>query len=194
MSQINNKEQSTKLQSNLSLILEEHHQLLNKLDYSQISEVTTFLSTAKRIFVCGAGRSGLAMRCAAMRLMHFGLNVFVVGETTTPAIKAGDLLIAASGSGTTKSIVQAAEKAVNAGAKVISFSTTSQSALANFSQLVVIIPAAQKQDHEKTLSAQYAGSLFEQSLLLITDAIFQTMWSETGVKAEELWERHANLE
>jgi 6-phospho-3-hexuloisomerase len=194
MSQINNQEQSNNIQFNLSLILEEHQQLFNKLDFSQISEVTKFLSNAERIFVCGAGRSGLAMRCAAMRLMHFGLNVFVVGETTTPAIKAGDLLIAASGSGTTKSIVQAAEKAVSVGARVISFSTTSNSPLADFSQLVVIIPAAQKQDHEKTLSAQYAGSLFEQSLLLLTDAIFQTMWTDTGVEAEELWERHANLE
>lgn len=32
---------------------------------------------AKRIFVAGAGRSGLAMRAFAMRLMHMGFTVYV---------------------------------------------------------------------------------------------------------------------
>ena len=39
-----------------------------------------------------------------MRLMHLGFNVYVVGETVTPAVETDDLLIVISGSGETKSI------------------------------------------------------------------------------------------
>jgi len=55
----------------------------------------------RRIFVVGAGRSGLVARAFAMRLMHLGFSVHVVGETTTPRMDPGDLLIVISGSGET---------------------------------------------------------------------------------------------
>lgn len=182
------------LKTNLNLILKENQLLAEKIDFDQIALVLPYINRAERIFMAAAGRSGLALRAAAMRLMHFGFTVFVMGETTTPAIRKGDLLITASGSGTTSTIVKAAEKAASAGAEVITFSTTSISPLASFANLVLLLPAAQKEDHAKTISAQYAGSLFEQSLLLLTDAIFQTLWAFDGTPAEELWTRHANLE
>ena len=53
----------------------------------------------KRIIVCGTGRSGLMLKSFAMRLMQIGYISYVVGETITPAIKEGDLLIVASASG-----------------------------------------------------------------------------------------------
>ena len=194
MNYSNNHNISAGLQVNLRLILEENLKLAESLDFDQIAVLIGHIYDAERIFLVGAGRSGLVLRAAAMRLMHFGLTVFVVGEITTPAIRKGDLLIAASGSGTTSTIVKAAQKAVSTGAQVVAFSTNTDSDLAKLSALVMIIPAAQKEDHGKTVSAQYSGSLFEQALLLLTDAVFQTMWTTDGVPAEELWKRHANLE
>lgn len=194
MNYSNNHNISAGLQANLRLILEENLKLAESLDFDQIAVLIGHIYDAERIFLVGAGRSGLVLRAAAMRLMHFGLTVFVVGEITTPAIRKGDLLIAASGSGTTSTIVKAAQKAVSTGAQVVAFSTNTDSDLAKLSALVMIIPAAQKEDHGKTVSAQYSGSLFEQALLLLTDAVFQTMWATDGTPAEELWKRHANLE
>jgi 6-phospho-3-hexuloisomerase len=194
MSSANINQQAASLKANLKLILEENQKLADHIDFNQLAAIIPYLHQADRLFIIGAGRTGLALKAAAMRLMHFGFTVFVAGETTTPAISKGDILIAGSGSGTTSTIVKAAEKAVASGAKVIAFSTTYDSALARLAALVLIIPAAQKQDHGKTISEQYAGSLFEQALLLLTDAIFQTMWAADGTPAEELWKRHANLE
>lgn len=194
MAKANNQDTAAGLKTNLNLILEENQKLADQINFDEAAFLIPHLQNAERLFLVGAGRSGLALRAAAMRLMHFGFTVFVVGETTTPAIRKGDLLLAASGSGTTSTIVKAAEKAVAAGAEVASFSTTTVSPLAKLSSLTIILPAAQKEDHGKTVSAQYAGSLFEQSLLLVTDAIFQTMWDADGTPAEELWKRHANLE
>jgi 6-phospho-3-hexuloisomerase len=178
----------------LQVIIQENQQLAEKLDLTAAGAIIPLIQQAERVFVVGAGRTGLALKAAAMRLMHLGLTVFVVGETTTPAIKAGDLLLAGSGSGTTSTIVKAAEKAAAAGAQVVAISTTTDSPLAVLATQVIVLPAAQKQDHGGTISQQYAGSLFEQSVLLLTDAIFQTLWALDGTPAEKLWKRHANLE
>ena len=186
--------QPSDVKHQLENILKENFNLASKMDYSQIPTLITEINKANRIFIIAAGRSGFSMRSTAMRLMHLGLQVFFVGDTTTPAITKGDLLIAASGSGTTSTIVRAAEKSVNAGATVVALSTNATSPLAALAKHVIIIPAAEKEDHGGNLSIQYAGSLFEQFLLLLLDAVFQSLWKIDGTPAEELWKRHANME
>jgi 6-phospho-3-hexuloisomerase len=152
------------------------------------------LRGARRVFVLGAGRSGLALRMTAMRLMHLGLDVHVVGEVTTPAIAAGDVLLAASGSGATAAVVRAAETAAASGAEVIAITTAPDSPLAALAGVTVVVPAAQKQDHAGLLSIQYSGALFEQTVVVLGDAIFHSLWKASGATADELWPRHANLE
>jgi 6-phospho-3-hexuloisomerase len=179
---------------NLFLMMNELNRTLGAVSQAETEEAQHLLFEASRIFVTGAGRSGLALRMAAMRLMHLGLKVHVAGEVTTPAIGAGDVLLVASGSGTTAGAVHAAEVARRAGAKILAITTAPESPLAGLSAARILIPAQTKQNHAGTVSMQYAGSLFEQSVLLVMDAIFQAMWHERGESAEELWKRHANLE
>ncbi|QKS18058.1 SIS domain-containing protein, partial [Curtobacterium sp. Csp2] len=154
----------------------------------------TLFTDADRVFVHGAGRSGLALRMTAMRLMHLGLRVHVVGAVTTPAIGRGDVLLVASGSGTTGGIVQAARTAADVGARVLAVSTTDDSPLAAVADATLVLPAATKTDRSGTASAQYAGSLFEQGVALLGDALFHALWQRSGRSADELWPRHANLE
>ncbi|RJT89683.1 6-phospho-3-hexuloisomerase [Cryobacterium melibiosiphilum] len=152
------------------------------------------LRSADRVFVLGAGRSGLALRMTAMRLMHLGLDVHVVGDVTTPAIAAGDVLLVASGSGTTGVIVRAAETAASVGAEIVAITTAPGSRLAELAGVTIVVPAAQKTDHEGAISAQYSGGLFEQVVELLGDALFHSLWQASGATADELWPRHANLE
>lgn len=182
------------LQLNLDLILDENLQLAKKIDTENLNPLVHAIRHSERIFLVAAGRSGFALRGAAMRLMHLGITVYFVGDTTTPAIKKGDLLIVASGSGTTASMVRAAEKAISVDANVIAITTAPASELAKLAFHTVIIPAAGKQEFEGNKSKQYAGSLFEQFLFLLMDVVFQTLWQIDGTPAEVLWERHANLE
>ena len=179
---------------NLSLIQGEIVSTTNAIDVGQLAVLAGRIHRAERVFLAGAGRSGLVLRMAAMRLMHLGLAVHVAGDTTTPAITSGDLLVVASGSGTTSGVVKAAETAIAAGADVAAVTTNPESPLAGLADALVIIPAAQKTDHGSSLSRQYSGSLFEQSLFLATEAVFQTLWENTDEPAEQLWLRHANLE
>lgn len=152
------------------------------------------IHAAGRVFVHGAGRSGLALRMTAMRLMHLGLTVHVVGDATTPAIGEGDLLLTASGSGTTGGVVRAARAAHEAGASVAALTTDPDSTLAALADTVVRVPAAQKLDRSGAHSVQYAGSLFEQAVVLIGDAAFDALWRDSRRDGDELWTRHANLE
>ena len=188
---------TTTVSSAIELVLAENTRISTAIARDESRAVRSaldLLSTASRVFVVGSGRSGLALRMLAMRLMHAGLTVHVVGEVTTPAIAAGDVLLAASGSGTTAGIIRSATTAEEVGAQVIAVTTAADSPLAQLAQVAVIIPAAQKQDHGHSRSAQYSGGLFEQSLLLLGDALFHVLWQESGATAEELWPRHANLE
>ncbi|QHC71575.1 6-phospho-3-hexuloisomerase [Rathayibacter sp. VKM Ac-2801] len=160
----------------------------------QLEQVASLLAGADRVFVHGAGRSGLALRMTAMRLMHLGLRVHVVGDATTPAIAPGDVLLTASGSGTTAGIVRAAQSAVDAGARVAALTTAGSSPLAELASAVVVVPAAEKLDRSGTASAQYSGGLFEQTVVLTGDALFHALWKRSGIDADDLWPRHANLE
>lgn len=179
---------------NLSLIKGEIIDTTNRIDERQLAVLMQQIQEAKRVFLTGAGRSGLVLRMAAMRLMHLGMTVHIAGDTTTPAIASDDLLLVASGSGTTSGVVKSAETAVKAGARVAAFTTNPDSPLANIAETLVIVPAVQKTDHGTTITRQYSGSLFEQSLFLATEAIFQSLWDNDEQSAEELWRRHANLE
>ena len=87
---------------------------------------------SKNVFVTGAGRSGLAAKTFAMRLMHLGVSAYVVGETISPAIYEDDCIIAISGSGETNTIVSASEIAKNRGSKVFTL-TCMQSKLCRMS-------------------------------------------------------------
>lgn len=179
---------------NLSLVRDEIADTAAKIDAQQIAAFAALLGQTGRVFIAGAGRSGLVLRMAAMRLMHLGLTVHVAGDTTTPAITSDDLLLVASGSGTTSGVVKSAKTAANAGARIAAFTTNPDSPLAALADAVVIIPAAQKTDHGSSVSRQYSGSLFEQVLFLATEALFQSLWDSTDEPAEQLWLRHANLE
>ena len=99
-------------------------EVLSLIDESQATEVSLSINQAARIFVTGRRTvSGLMGKAFAMRLMHGDYPVYVTGETITPSIEEGDLLIAISGSGSTASIYQQALSAQNAGAEVIAITT-----------------------------------------------------------------------
>ncbi|WP_328814258.1 6-phospho-3-hexuloisomerase [Rhodococcus sp. NBC_00297] len=183
----------TRFSDGRRIVLSENQQLLNSVDTDTWDNAGYLITSARSVFVIGSGRSGLAAQMVAMRLMHLGLRVHVAGEVTAPAIRAGDLLIAVSGSGTTDSVVSAAKTAKKVSASVLAVTTTIGTPLTQHSDNVLIIPAADKQDHSADVTRQYAGSLFEQATLLAFDSLFQALWSYRDETAERLWERHANI-
>ena len=183
----------TRFSDGRRIVLDENERLLNSVAAEQWDRAGLLITSARAVFVIGNGRSGLAVQMAAMRLMHLGLRVHVAGEVTAPAVGDGDVLIAVSGSGSTASVVGAADTAKKVGASILAVTTASDSPLARRADEVLVLPAADKEDHSATITRQYAGSLFEQSVLLAFDALFQALWDNEDQTAERLWERHANI-
>jgi len=142
----------------------------------------------ERVFVHGAGRSGLMLRALAMRLAQMGRCVYVAGETVTPAIRRGDLLIVASASGTTASVLRAAEVARSCGADVLTITATADSPLTAVHPADVLMDTPTKDRAQA--DGQAMGSLFEQALLIFGDAVVQCM----GADPLQMRKNHANLE
>ena len=93
------------------LILDRLTTVLSETDKSNAAKLKSLVDGAGRIFVGGAGRSGLVSRFFAMRLVHSGYQVNMVGEVVTPALQDGDLLVIISGSGGTKTLMPILETA-----------------------------------------------------------------------------------
>ncbi|TMW72288.1 6-phospho-3-hexuloisomerase [Alteribacter natronophilus] len=175
----------------------EVQEVLASVNASEAETLSTCLREAPAVFVLGEGRSGLMGKAFAMRLMHGGYRVYAVGETITPSIQKDDLLVAISGSGTTKGIVDMAEKAGKAGAKVFAVTTDADSPLGKQSDHSLVIPAATKYRREtEPDTIQPLGNQFDQSLHLLLDAvIIHSLNSGDAEKTnDELKSRHANLE
>ena len=178
----------------MELILAENQRVLQEIAYPAVKQLAQKIIGVERIFVIGEGRSGLAIRMAAMRLMHLGCQVYVVGETTTPSIRATDLFIACSGSGSTETVRAMTAKAKAIGAYIVCVTVDKQSSLGQLADLPIELAAATKHDFENVQSQQFAGSLFEQSTLLFFDTLFYVLSQMLNKNAQLLSSLHANLE
>jgi 6-phospho-3-hexuloisomerase len=158
----------------------------------------------RRIFVVGAGRSGLVAKAFAMRLTHMGFDVYVIGETITPPMRRDDILLAVSGSGRTKTVVAVAETARSIGARVVAITTYPDSPLGRVSDLVVRIPGRTKLAVEEDYIVRQVrglheplaplGTLFEVTTMIFLDGVVVELMHRLGITEEEMKEKHANIE
>lgn len=175
-----------------------------ELDPKNIEDMTSLLRTSQHVFVMGLGRSGLVARAFAMRLMHLEISVYVVGETTTPALTSEDCLLAISGSGETFSIISAANIAHKRGTKIIAVTSYVDSTLGEMADLVVHIKGRTKIDAEKNYitrqmngkhqSLSPMGTLFEVTSLIFLDSLIAQLMVEMGKTEEDMKARHTVIE
>lgn len=188
----------------MNLIAEHIQKVASGLDRSSVRDLVDSIMGSKRIFLMGAGRSALAAKAFAMRLMHLGFNVYVVGETTTPAVHPDDLVIAVSGSGETPSIASLGTIAKKLGSKLAVITSNKDSTLANISDIILIIQGRPKEDiiyedyHERRMIGypQLAplGTMFEITALVFLDAVISELMVRTGASEAELKKRHTVFE
>ncbi len=157
-----------------------------------------------KILVMGAGRSGLVGKAFAMRLLHLGFQVYVLGETIVPRISEGDVVIAISGSGRTKLIVTAAEAAKQVGAKIIAITSYPDSPLGRLADVVVVVPGRTKIATEEDYFTRQIlgiheplaplGTLFEDTAMIFLDGVVVGLMKKLGKTEEDLRNAHANIE
>jgi 6-phospho-3-hexuloisomerase len=179
----------------LDVVLAEIAGVLEHVEPREVARLTGTLAQATRVFVAGEGRSGFMAKAFAMRLMHLGLTVYVLGETTTPSVRAGDTVVAVSGSGTTTGTVRAAEQARSVGATVHLVTTNPESELAGLADGVLTLPAATKSRRAgEATTVQPLSSLFDQVSHIVLDVVCLQLAERKGVDNASARRAHSNTE
>lgn len=180
------------------------------LDKAETSVFFQRVLSAKRVYVAGAGRSGLIARAFAMRMLHLGFDVYVVGETITPALQPGDILVVFSGSGETHSMVTFSGTVKDLGGIVCLITASSDSKMSRIADCVVNLgdlTGYYRGDtstfEERQMTGQYRsaapafaplGTMFETLALIFSDAVISALMEAKKEGAGELKGRLANME
>jgi len=181
--------------------------ILKKIETSAFFER---MLAAKRVYVAGAGRSGIIARAFALRLLHLGYDVYVVGETITPALKPGDTLVVFSGSGETQSVESICETVRELGGSVCLITASSDSRMSRIADCVVNLgdlTGYYQGDHStyevrqvtvqyRSVSSAFAplGTLFETLALVFSDAVISALMVAKKEEEGELQRRLTNME
>ena len=168
--------------SSMRLSIENLTDVIDKLDLEAIKALLQKTIDSNHVFVMGAGRSGLVAKAFAMRLMQLGLTVYVVGETTTPAVLSQDVVIAISGSGETRTIADLGKLAKDIGSTLITITSKKDSTLGRISDIAVIIPSKTKNDLDEAGYLEDTGvvntktSILWELLLKLLHLFSWTLW------------------
>lgn len=180
--------------------------IADEISDEEIEALISEILNTNRVYTMGAGRSGLVAKAFAMRLMHLGFTAYVVGETVTPAMKPGDLIIVFSGSGATRTIADIAETAKGIGGRLCLITSKRDSRIARIADCVVIIES--QRDKVADESAEFEirqmmgehrsfaplGTIFETAAMVFADAIISRLMEIMSCRPEDLQCRHANIE
>ncbi|MDF2713974.1 MAG: hxlB [Paenibacillus sp.] len=185
------------LKQTLNAIVAEVTEAVSQADERQATVFVERMAEARKIFIAGNGRSGVVGKAFAMRLMQAGLTVFVVGETITPSIGKGDLLVVISGSGNNVALGGCMRKAKGACARTALITASADAPLAGFADCCLLLPAIVKESSGMSRhgsSLQPLGSQFNQCAQLVLDAVVIEVINKLDIDPASLAERHANLE
>ncbi len=146
------------------------------------------LAAAGKVFIYGAGRSGLAGKFFAVRLVQMGLDVHFVGDMTTPIVREGDLTVIVSNTGETMSAVQTANISRRLGSMVVGVTADDDSKLGQASNLVV--PIIQPCNGDKKRMAPL-GTLFEDAVAIFFDSLVPPLMERLQQDEADMRHRHA---
>jgi 6-phospho-3-hexuloisomerase len=184
-----------KIQELIEIILKENQDLVAALSNKAKESFIRSIQSANAIFFAAQGRAGFILRCFCMRLMHLGFQVYFCGETITPAIANGDLLIIMSGSGETASTLEAVKSGKAHKALTYGILGNLDSKIAGFVDNIIHIPGTTKLRHNNEPdSLQMAGSLFEQSVFLFLEAVVLELCLQRKKDIDGISPRHAVIE
>jgi 6-phospho-3-hexuloisomerase len=170
------------------LILDKISSVLDVTTPGNDDKLMQLIDQAGRVFVTGAGRSGLVSRFFAMRLTHSGYKVSMVGEIVTPSIQSGDLFIVIGG---TETLLPLVKKAKSMGAKVAVISMKEKSPMAEMADLVIQVG---KDESYGKVYEMPMGTVFELSTLVFLEATIAKIMHAKNLTEEGMRAIHANLE
>ncbi len=180
------------------------------LDHAQIAAFFSAMLDGKRIYVTGAGRSGLVAKAFGLRLMHLGYESYVVGETITPAFHEGDTLVVISGSGETQSMISISGTAKDLKGNVCLITAMPDSRIGKMADLIVNLgdptdvyihdknsfEVRQLTGKYRSVTSAFApfGTMFETLALVFSDAVISALMEAKKDEIAKMQGRLSNVE
>jgi 6-phospho-3-hexuloisomerase len=198
--------ESHRVQEMMRLMASKIRTIANSISDDDVEKLIAEILKARRIYVMGAGRSGLVAKAFAMRLMHLGFQAFVVGETITPALNEGDVIVVFSGSGRTKTVADIAETGKEIGAHICLITANADSRIGKIADCIVIIEQHRDDVEDDAVEFEIRqmmgehksfaplGTLFETVSMIFGDAVISRLMEITKTDETTLKNRHVNLE
>ncbi len=178
-------------------ILAEHLAVSKKTSQDGIDAFISKIISAKRLFVMGAGREGIACRSFAMRLSHLGFETHWIWDDTTPGMGRGDLFVVADGRGDIGMFryILARAKESKADVAMVTGCPQGKSAV-QYADTVLYVPAKVygADNPEAVQTTQPMGNLFEQHLFIMLDVIIMLTANKLSTTYEQMEARHRNIE
>jgi 6-phospho-3-hexuloisomerase len=181
-------------QQESAIVLNEINRGMEQLDLFRIETLLQEIQSAKRIFCIGAGRSGIMLQAFCMRLNHLGLQAFMLGTVSCPPTEAGDLVIAATGSGETVGIIAILQKAKKLGARITIFTASNNTSIETCADTIIRVCAPNALVNDGKYSCQPMRTLFEQVSFMIYEVLIALLKKRFGISEQDMAGRHANLE
>jgi 6-phospho-3-hexuloisomerase len=172
-----------------AMILAEQAQVFAGLPAETLDAAVEAIAAAPRVLVWGQGRAGHALMALAMRLFHLGRDAHWVGGITTPALRAGDLLLVNASRGDLPSATAFLRHARGLGARSAVFTAAGAGPALEAADLVLRIPAQTWEGN----SVLPMGGQYEIALWLLGDLIVQRLMEEGGLAAADLAARHGTI-
>lgn len=183
------------MQDYIKNIFEELDFVLSKIDEQECASAIDTILKAKKIVWIGAGRVWMTVKAFTMRLWHLGMNAWFLWDATVPWITQWDLLIVASGSGETKTILDLVVIAKKNGATILLITGNKDSSMWKLADKIIEIKAPSKtKSINGFTSVQPMTTLNEQSLFLFFDALTLEIMHKMNETHDTMWARHSNLE
>ena len=196
-----------RVQEMMRLMASKIRSIANTISDEDVEKFLNELLNAKRIYVIGAGRSGLVAKAFAMRLMHLGLHAYVVGETITPALNKGRcdgrLLGLRAGPRPLPILPRLRTRSVHISASSprmrIPGSERSRTALSSSSTSGMRCRTMPSEFEIRQMMGEHKsfaplGTLFETASMIFADAVISRLMEITKTDESALKNRHTNIE
>ena len=173
-----------------------------RFDYDKLQEIADIIDDAINVFVAGRGRSRQTAMNFGARLAQLGKNVYVVGMPTAPSIKAGDVLVLSSGSGSTPTLVDFAQTAKGVGAKCVLLSYNKDAAVSKINTATFLVSDVDRaaKDSSNPESAGLDAEIYKQIYAyydyptnLAFDTILTYIMLKHNMSREQVEAEKANL-
>lgn len=153
------------------------------------------LVESEAIIGAGAGRVGLATAGFTKRLMHLGKNAYWHQDECLPKLGQGSLLLLASGSGETKTMISLAQIAKSQNLSVGLVTSNADSTLASMADSKVVLNCPNKATPSQPFSSeQPMTTIFEQALQIFFDSMVLSLMERMAITEAEMSGRHNVVE